>query len=166
MIKFTIAVSIILLTILTAPSLVSADETYICRFAGTVQLNGEAVPDGTIITAIVGDDEYTTITPTGYGPSTYSVAVEPPAGISYPDGTTVHFKIHTITAHQTSTLRQGKNIRLDLTATGTLPTPDLPATSTSSGTNTGLLVGLIFACMAEITVVGGVAYIVIHDWDG
>ena len=165
MIRLTTAILIILSTILIAPYLVSADETYICRFAGTVQLNGEAVPDGTVITAIVGDDEYTTTTPTGYGPSTYSVAVHPPGGVSYPDGTAVHFKIHSLPADQTSALKQGKNIRLDLTATGMLPTPYSPVPSTPSGLNTGLLVGLIFACIAEITVVGGVAYIVIHDWN-
>ena len=163
----TIAILIILSTILIAPYLVSADETYICRFAGTVQFNGEVVPDGTVITAIVGDDEYTTTTPTGYGPSTYSITVRPPAGVSYPDGTADQFRIHSLPADQTSTLKRGKNIRVDLTATGTLPTPRSPAPvpSSSSGLNIGLLVGLVFACIAEISVVGGVAYIVIHDWN-
>jgi len=52
-----------------------------CRFHGTVQLDNATVPDGTIITAIIGADTYTTSTPSVYGNSTYAITIVPPKNV-------------------------------------------------------------------------------------
>jgi hypothetical protein len=91
-----------------------------CRFRGTVQLNGANVADGTIITAIVAGDEYTTVTPEeDYGPSTYAIKIIPPEGTAYTAGAVVTFKIGDYTADQTGAWAIGGNIELNLTASST-----------------------------------------------
>ncbi len=135
----------------------SADDSPICRFTGIATLDGANVPDGTVITAIIGNDEYSTITPTGYGPSTYSTAIYPPEGIIYPDGTAVYFTVDGYKAQQTGTLYNGENIRCDLTAT-TTPTQAAP-------TNIWLIFGLVAASIVEVLLVGGVARIVLRSWN-
>jgi len=90
------------------------------RFRGTAQLNGANVADGTIITAIVRGDEYTTTTPVEvYGPSTYAIKIVPPADTAYAEGTAVTFKIGDYTADQTGGWETGGNIQLNLTASST-----------------------------------------------
>jgi hypothetical protein len=64
-----------------------------CRFHGILQLDNATVPDGTIITAIVGADTYTTSTPSVYGNSTYAITIVPPGNVTYTDGTPVTFLI-------------------------------------------------------------------------
>ncbi|MFC1848488.1 hypothetical protein ACFLXV_04185, partial [Chloroflexota bacterium] len=73
--------------LLVLPCAASADETAACSFAGTVTLDGADVPDGTVVKALIGDDEFTTTTPTGYGSSTYSITIQSPEGTTYPEGT-------------------------------------------------------------------------------
>ena len=88
-----------------------------CRFRGTIQLNGANVADGTIVTAIIAGDEYTTMTPAeGYGPSTYAIKIIPPEGTSYTAGAVVTFKIGDYTAVQTGSWVIGGNVELNLTA--------------------------------------------------
>ena len=160
---------------LLLPSIASADVPPSCHFAGTVKLDGADVADGTTVTATIEGDEYTTITPTGWGTSTYSVVIQPPEGTYYPNGTKVTFKVNGYAAHQTGTFQAGENIRLDLTAStgttpATTPTPALTPTPNSSPepgppTNVWLIVGLVIACIAEASVVGGVAYIAFSNWN-
>jgi len=165
MAKVGVLVILAAVAFLLLPCIALADNVSGCRFTGTVKLDGADVADGTTIIATIAGDEYGNATPTGWGTSTYSVAIQPPEATSYPDGTEVTFKINGHDAHQTGTFQAGKNIRLDLTAsTGTTPAP----TSTPEPgppTNVWLIVGLVIACVAEASVVGGVAYITFNDWD-
>jgi len=95
-----------------------------CRFHGTVQLDNATVPDGTIITAIIGADTYTTSTPSVYGNSTYAVTIVPPKNVIYTDGTPVTFWIGNYSAIETGTWETGLNLVLNLTALSTIsPTP-------------------------------------------
>ncbi len=110
-----------------------------CRFYGTVQLEGAPVPDGTVITATIAGDTYTTTTPAIYGSSTYVIKLDPLPGISYDEGAQVTFKIGNYNADQTGNWEFGGNTRLDLTAS--IPPPPTPAptptpTSTPSPTPT------------------------------
>jgi hypothetical protein len=157
MAKAKILVLIVAAALLIFPCTVSADETPICRFTGTVTLDGANVPDGTVITAIIGDDEYSTTTPTGYGPSTYSIAVQPPTGTNYPDGTSVFFRIDSYPAQQTRTLQNGENMRCDLTASTTH--------TQAESQNAWLIFGLVAASIIEILLFGGVARIAIRNWN-
>jgi hypothetical protein len=104
-----------------------------------VQLEGAPVPDGTVITATIAGDTYTTTTPAIYGSSTYVIKLDPLPGISYDEGAQVTFKIGNYNADQTGNWEFGGNTRLDLTAS--IPPPPTPAptpipTSTPSPTPT------------------------------
>jgi hypothetical protein len=81
-----------------------------CAFHGTVQVSGANVADGTVITATIGNDTYTTTT----SDSTYRVVITQPEGKSY-DGLTVTFMIGSATASQTGTWQMGDNVALNLT---------------------------------------------------
>jgi hypothetical protein len=85
-----------------------------CAFHGTVQVNGQNVADGTVITAMIGNATYTTTTPSAAGASTYKIVIAQPAGTNY-DGMTVTFKIGNATASQTGTWQMGGNVALNLT---------------------------------------------------
>jgi len=154
----------ILLVILLAsmhlllPGIALSQGTPSCSFAGMAEFNGSAVPDGTVITAIVEGDEYTTTTPTGYGASTYAIVIQTPSGKYYTEGTEVAFEINGYAAAQTATWQPGQNIRLDLTAS----TAVIPAASP----NTWLIFALVITCLVEVSVVGSVAYIVARRWNG
>jgi hypothetical protein len=89
-----------------------------CAFHGTVQVNGAAVADGTVITATIGNATFTTTTTD----SAYRVVIVQPSGGSY-DGLTVTFKIGSATASQTGTWSTGGNVAVNLTS-GTTPTPN------------------------------------------
>ena len=106
-----------------------------CRFHGTLQLDNATVPDGTIITAIIGADTYTTSTPSVYGNSTYAITIVPPGNVTYPDGTPVTFLIGDHYAMEIGTWETGLNLVLNLTASSTAtpipsPTPSETATPT------------------------------------
>jgi len=135
----------------------SSDGAPACYFAGTVKLDGADVADGTIITATIEGVEYTTATPTGYGTSTYAIAIQPEADTYYADGAAVYFKVNAYAADQTGIWQGGQNIRLDMTASTTA--------SPASSTNIWLIVGLIVACVVEISVLAAVAYIVVRRWN-
>lgn len=100
-----------------------ADEGRSCLFTGTVELDGNGVPDGTLITATIEGDDYHTHTPTGYGPSTYGITIVHPEGKSYPDVAEVTFHINGSPAEQTSTFVAGSHVRLDLSGTASVSSP-------------------------------------------
>ena len=65
--------------------------------------------DGTVITATIGNDTYTTTT----SDSTYRVVIAQPEGKNY-DGLTVTFKIGSDTVTQTGTWSMGGNVAVNL----------------------------------------------------
>lgn len=150
----------VILLALTCPFLLGtalSDGTPSCSFAGIVKLNGADVPDGTVITATVEGDEYTTTTPTGYGASTYAILIQTPTGKYYPEGVEVVFQVNGYATVETGTWQPGQNIRLDLTASSAAS----PATVSP---NTWLIFALVIACIVEVSVVGAVANIVVRRW--
>jgi uncharacterized protein YdeI (BOF family) len=81
-----------------------------CAFHGTVQVNGQNVADGTVITAKIGNDTYTTTT----GNSIYRVVIAQPEAKSY-SGMAVSFMIGNATVTQTATWQIGGNVLVNLT---------------------------------------------------
>lgn len=120
---------LVLSALFILPVAVSAQgpPTLPCRFYGTVQLEGAPVPDGTVITATIAGDTYTTITPAIYGSSTYFIKLDPLPGISYDKGAQVTFKIDNYNADQTGNWEFGGNTQLDLTSSIPPPPPPTPA---------------------------------------
>jgi hypothetical protein len=82
-----------------------------CAFHGTVQVNCVNVADGTVITATIGNDTYTTTTTD----SAYRVVIAQPEGKSY-EGLTVSFKIGTAAVTQTGTWTIGGNVAVNLSS--------------------------------------------------
>jgi hypothetical protein len=159
--KAALILLLALAALVTIANEAAADNTGACRFTGTVKLDGANVPDGTVIKAFIGDDVYTTTTPTGYGPSTYSVEVRPPDGEGYAEGTQVRFTIDGYAADQTGSFQGGENIRWDLTAKRP-PASPTPASSSSPGASLVALIAVVF--ITQVSAVGGVAYIAVTDW--
>lgn len=131
-----------------------SDDAPTCSFAGTVKLDGADVADGTAILATIEGDEFSTTTPTGYGTSTYFIAIKPPDTEYYTEGSEVSFKVNGYAADQTGIWKSGQSVRLDLTA------------STASGTEIQRklwpIVGLIIACIVEVSIVGAVVYLTLR----
>jgi hypothetical protein len=95
-----------------------------CRFYGTVEADGQPVPDGTVITAVVEGEPFETTVPAEYGPSTYAIKIIPSEGTSYDANTTlVSFTIGDASAKETHLWVSGGNVELDLTVGEPLPTP-------------------------------------------
>jgi hypothetical protein len=82
------------------------------RFHGTVTVDGNPVDDGTVITATVGGDTYTTTTPSVYGASTFMLEIQP--AMQYADDTLVTFMIGDQAADQTASWLKGSNQEVDL----------------------------------------------------
>lgn len=156
-----------LAALLTTADQAAAQDPVSCRFTGTVTLNGEEVPEGTIVTAFIQGHEYTATAPTGWGNSTYSVEITPPKGQDYADGTEVRFTIDGSPANQTALFQAGEDVRLDLAAIrAATPTPTpQPTPGSESSASAGWIALLAFACIAEVSVFGGVAYIAASEWD-
>jgi len=87
-----------------------------CAFHGTAQVNGANVVDGTIVTATIGNDTFTTTTTN----SAYRVTIAQAEGKSYA-GQTVTFMIGSNTVSQTGVWQMGGNVALNLTS-GATPT--------------------------------------------
>ena len=167
-VKAGVLLFIAVATLIAFTCVAYGDDSVTCRFTGNVTIDDAGVPVGTVIKAIIGSEEYVTITPEGWGPSTYSIAIHPPEGIEYSDGTDVSFTIDGIPADQTGTVQLGKNIRRDLTASSLNappPSSGLPISPVSAAsTSVWLIVGLVFSCIVEVSLVAGVASIFIRYW--
>lgn len=163
------AITLFVLLLLTAAAIVllarpaSCQDELSCSFAGTVKLDGANVDDGTVITAIVDGDRYSTTTPTGYGPSTYAVKIQPWGETEYRDGTMVFFEIDRKPAHQVGSWEAGQNIRLDLTASST---PSTPSPTPGQSTHLWVVIALSICCILDMSMVGGLAYLALRNWDG
>ena len=99
----------------------AAGPAWPCGFHGTVQQNGQNVPDGTTITITVGNGSYSTTTTTEAGVSRYGILITPAGETGYTDGTAVTFKIAGTTVGQ-STWATGENVEVNLSS-GTPITP-------------------------------------------
>lgn len=94
----------------------NGEDSAACQFMGAVMLDGTAVADGTVITAVIEGDEYSTTTPTIYGPSRYCLTVQPSNGRHYQDGTRIIFQIDGHTVEQLGAFVAGSTTELDITA--------------------------------------------------
>jgi hypothetical protein len=167
MIKAPVLLLLIIAALTAIPCTVYGDEAATCTFAGTVTLDGSEVVDGTVIKAVIGNDEYITTTPTGYGPSTYRIIIQPSNGQHYGDGTEVAFTIDGYFADQKGAFQAGEIIRLDLSASISgerQPTPPPDTEDHTESPGLVLVFGLVLACIAEVSIVASVAYITIQEW--
>jgi len=80
-----------------------------CRFHGTVTINGGNMPDGTLITAMIGNDTYSATT--DFTASTYSVTIPWKEGYG---GMAVTFKIGSDAVTQKGTWSMGGNEPVNL----------------------------------------------------
>ncbi len=136
---------VVALVITILPSLVvDAVPPVACNFWGTVKLNGQNVPDGTVVS--VWSDDWSvkweeTPTFTYDGSSTYNINIngdDPETGpIEGPTaGETVRFKIGGDDANESSTWQEAGTVQADLTGTGATPTPSHTPTEGPTATNT------------------------------
>ena len=117
MTKLRVVVLLAVVALLLFPALALADTPPEppCRFYGTVTVDGAAVADGTVITAMIGGDQLTTATPAeGYSTSTYAIKIG--VDTEYTEGATVTFMIGDRAAAQTGTWAKGANIEVNLSA--------------------------------------------------
>ncbi len=122
MTKVRLFVLLAVVALVLFPVMAVAQPPLPCRFHGTVQLDGADVAGNTTITATIGNDTYTTQTPSVYGDSTYLLEIAPPEGTSYADGTAITFMIGARTATQASAWETGGNVELNLSS-GAATTP-------------------------------------------
>jgi hypothetical protein len=117
MTKLRVVVLLAVVALLLFPALALADTPPEppCRFYGTVTVDGAAVADGTVITAMIGGDQLTTATPAeGYSTSTYAIKIG--VDTEYTEGATVTFMIGDRAAAQTGTWTKGANVEVNLSA--------------------------------------------------
>lgn len=117
MTKLRVVVLLAVVALLLLPALALADTPPEppCRFYGTVTVDGAAVADGTVITAMIGGDQLTAATPAeGYSTSTYAIKIG--VDTEYTEGATVTFMIGDRAAAQTGTWTKGGNVEVNLTA--------------------------------------------------
>ncbi len=89
-----------------------------CRFHGIALLDGQNVPNDTVVTAIIEGYGYTGTTTIVGGSSTYSILIPVAQGVSYV-GKTVSFRVGNYDAPQTATWTMGGNVVVNLTASST-----------------------------------------------
>jgi hypothetical protein len=121
MTKVRLFVLLAVVALVLFPAMAVAQPPLPCRFHGTVLLDGEDVAGNTTITATIGNDTYTTQTPSVYGASTYLLEIAPEEGTQYTAGETITFMIGARAADQTSAWETGGNIELNLTVGGPGP---------------------------------------------
>ena len=116
-----------------------------CRFHGTVQLDGADVPDGTVITATIQGDTYSTTTPSVYGDSTYLLEIVPHYIVHYAEMVEITFKIDGYATDQTGEWETGGNRGFNLSA-AVIPTPapSEPAASLQAWVIIVTIFGLLF----------------------
>jgi hypothetical protein len=125
MTKLRLLALLAVVALLLFPAVASADTPpeRPCRFYGTVTADGQAVPDGTVITAVVKGQEFETTTPVEeYGTSTYAIKITQPAGESF-GNETVTFMIGDGPAKETGVWDLGENKELNLTSGEPTATP-------------------------------------------
>ena len=111
MTKFRLLALLAVVALVLLPALAVAQEPpqLPCGFYGDVEINGNPVADGTVITATIDGDTYTATTTD----SVYSVIIAQPEGKVY-EGKTVTFMIGEDLADQTATWTMGGNVAVAL----------------------------------------------------
>ncbi len=118
MLRFTILLLILSVIVLIPYTASAQDAQSLCTFQGIVQVNGQAVEEGTEINAFIEGDKYsTTAIVTPGGNSTYRLEIAPPLGTEYAICTPITFMIGNLTAAETGSYAPGYELALDLTAT-------------------------------------------------
>jgi len=111
-------------------------------FYGKVKVNGQNVPDGTQVRALIDGQAYASAyTQTYQGDSVYSLdvpgddsgSVEVEGGL---DQNVIQFEVGGLSASQTGTWASGTNVALDLTVASTTPLATAQATPTKVFTQT------------------------------
>jgi hypothetical protein len=111
-------------------------------FYGTVEVNGDNVPDGTIVRALIDDQVYAEgRTQTYQGDSVYSLDVPgddtaTAARDGGHEGDTIQFEVGEVLADQTGTWHSGANVELNLAASATGPLATPPPTPSPVPTRT------------------------------
>lgn len=123
MAKLRAAVLLAVVALLLFPAMALAQPELPARFHGTVEVDGADVADGTVITATIEGESFTTTTPAVYGASTYAIKIVPAEGTEFTDGATVTFMIGDEAAAETGTWSPGENTELDLTVGEGAATP-------------------------------------------
>ena len=160
--KACIFMAVAMIVLALVPSMGSAQGLAMpCRFHGTVTADGAAVADGTVITATIDGDEYTTTTPAVYGASSYALTISPAEGVTYAEGSTITFMIGDHSAAETGVWESGGNSEQDLSAS--IEEPPTVYTSGATHVPTGLptlnatLDGLGTASSVEVSFEWGLA---------
>jgi hypothetical protein len=95
-----------------------------CNFHGTVQLDNSQAANGTVVAALIGDNEVgNTTVKTVNGYSTYSLMINPSEDVSYSNATVIEFTVNGYLANETGNWQTGMNVLLNLTASTPPPTP-------------------------------------------
>ncbi len=103
-------------------------------FYGTVQVNGDSVPDGTVVRALIDEQVYAEgYTQTYQGNSVYSLSVSgddlsTTARDGGREGDTIQFEVGGVLANETGIWHSGTNVELNLTASSVDPLPAPSAT--------------------------------------
>jgi hypothetical protein len=114
-------------------------------FYGTVKVNGDNVPDGTLVRTLIDGQVYAQgHTQTYQGDSVYSLDVPgDDTGTAARDGgyegETIEFEIGGVLADQTGTWHSGTNVELNLTASAAGPLNAVQATPSPVPTQTPIL---------------------------
>ena len=113
---------LVLILCLAVPTKVGAFPPLPSSLYGTIKLDGEDVPDGTLIQALINDQVYASVsTQTYQGDSVYAIDVpgddtstqEVEGGV---EGDVIYFKLNGLLVDQTATWHSGTNQELDLSA--------------------------------------------------
>lgn len=127
-------------------------------FYGTIKVNDQNIPEGTIIEASIGDRVYRTAFSGFYqGDSVYSLDVsgddvDTPAIEGGQEGDTITFRIGGVTADQTGIWQSGTNVELNLTVQTDDPLSDPVLTQTPIPTQTPITVGVAASASPDSSV--------------
>ncbi|MFC1847753.1 ABC transporter permease [Chloroflexota bacterium] len=112
-----LAITLALAGLLLFSAVASAEEPQLpCRFHGTAEVNGRPVEVGTVITAEIQGDSFTTTTSALDGNSTYAIEIVPPEGKQYAPCIDILFTVGNYAANEVGRFASGGNFALDLTA--------------------------------------------------
>ena len=118
-----LALLTIMALFLAIPAVALAQAPPLARFAGTAMVDDAAAPDGTMVSAMIGDVEVASGTVSG---GKYQLKVVQPPGDDF-GGASIMFMIGDMMAGESSTWAKGLSEPLDLTAMAVLEGPSITA---------------------------------------
>ncbi len=113
-------------------------------FYGQVKINGQNVPEGTLVRALIGGREYATARAMLYdGNSVFSLNVvgdesDTSSIEGGKEGDTIHFEVGGVIADQIGVWHSGTNVSLDLSASASGPLATPPPVPTAVPTQTAI----------------------------